>query len=104
MNHTEDPLRENPLFEELYAPISAGMQALQNGPLVHRNHAEAAYQLAEEYADLGFTTLDPASVPEAPASQAAAEPRPAEAAPTKAAPAAPAPTPQVRSRRRCCRR
>lgn len=50
MNHTEDPLRENPLFEELYAPISAGMQALQNGPLVHRNHAEAAYQLAEEYA------------------------------------------------------
>ena len=50
MNHTEDPLHGNALFEELYAPIAAGMQALQNGPLVHRNHAEAAYQLAEEYA------------------------------------------------------
>ncbi len=44
--------------------------------------AFTAAQLAEEYADLEFTALDPASVPEAPPSQpAAAEPRPAEPAP-----------------------
>lgn len=79
--------------------VAAGQYADALAP-VFGAAAFTAAQLAEEYADLEFKALDPASVPEAPAPQApaaapAAESGPAQPAPAKssAAPAAPASPP-----------